>query len=63
MAAYEKGIKFKPRLVSLFHGQHMEPWYVKLNPEGTHVPVLVKGNTILNDPEDIIDYIDTLKNG
>lgn len=41
----------------------MEPWYVRLNPEGTHIPVLVHGETILNDPETIIDYIDTLSNG
>ena len=41
----------------------MEPWYVKLNPEGTHVPVLVHGNTVLNNPEEIIDYIDTLGSG
>ncbi|XP_076449484.1 ganglioside-induced differentiation-associated protein 1-like [Babylonia areolata] len=61
LAAYEKGVQFQPRLVSLFHGQHMEPWYVKLNPEGTHVPVLVHGNIILNNPEEIIDYIDSLE--
>lgn len=59
-AAYEKRLKFKPRLVSLFHGQHMEPWYVRLNPEGTHIPVLVQGNTIINNPDDIIQFIDTL---
>lgn len=59
-AAFEKGLKFKARLVSLFHGQHMEPWYVKLNPEGTHIPVLVHGSTILNDPDEIIQYIDAL---
>ena len=62
-AAYERNLKFKPRLVSLFHGQHMEPWYVRLNPEGTHVPVLVHGDTVLNHPEEIIDYIDTLGSG
>ncbi|KAL8619474.1 hypothetical protein ACOMHN_011825 [Nucella lapillus] len=61
LAAYEKGLQFQPHLVSLFHGQHMEPWYVKLNPEGTHVPVLVHGATVLNNPEEIIDYIDSLE--
>ena len=63
LAAYERDLRFKPRLVSLFHGQHMEPWYVKLNPEGTHVPVLVHGDTVINDPEEIINYIDTLGSG
>jgi glutathione S-transferase len=63
LAALEKGVKFKRHLVSLFHGQHMEPWYVKLNPEGTHIPVLVHGKVILNSPENIIDYLDTLGSG
>ncbi|KAK7114113.1 ganglioside-induced differentiation-associated protein 1-like [Littorina saxatilis] len=62
-AAYEKDLQFKPRLVSLFHGQHMEPWYVKLNPEGTHVPVLVHGDKVLNNPEEIINYIDEIGSG
>ncbi|KAK6982279.1 hypothetical protein BgiMline_017652 [Biomphalaria glabrata] len=60
---FEKELKFKPCIVSLFHGQHMEPWYIRLNPNGIHVPVLVHGDKVINDPDKIIEYIDTLKNG
>ncbi|XP_046329584.1 ganglioside-induced differentiation-associated protein 1-like [Haliotis cracherodii] len=60
LALYEKNVQFKPKLVSLFHGQHMEPWYVRLNPDGVHVPVLKDGAKIINNPEEIIDYIDMM---
>lgn len=56
-ALFEKDVAFKPKLVSLFSGQHNEPWYIRLNPGGLHVPVLNhRGVTILN-PAEIIDYI------
>lgn len=58
LAFYEKEVPFKPKLVSLFSGQHNAPWYVQLNPEGAHVPVLKDGETIVTEPESIIDYID-----
>ncbi|KAK3086824.1 hypothetical protein FSP39_024005 [Pinctada imbricata] len=58
LALYEKEVPFKPKLVSLFTGQHNEPWYVKLNPEGIHVPVIQDGDVIVNSPESIIEYID-----
>ncbi|KAK6185543.1 hypothetical protein SNE40_007751 [Patella caerulea] len=58
LALFEKDVKFKPKLVSLFHGQHMEPWYVKLNPSGVHVPVFVHDKNVISNPEDIINYID-----
>ncbi|XP_041375756.1 ganglioside-induced differentiation-associated protein 1-like [Gigantopelta aegis] len=59
LALFEKKVKFRPKLVSLFHAQHMEPWYVKLNPEGVHVPVLRDNDIVINNPDDIISYIDT----
>ncbi|GFN77186.1 ganglioside-induced differentiation-associated protein 1 [Plakobranchus ocellatus] len=60
ISVFEKNLKFKPSIVSLFHGQHMEPWYVRLNPHGAHVPVLVHGDCVINHPDRIIEYIDTL---
>lgn len=39
----------------------MEPWYIRLNPNGVHVPVLVHGDTVINDPDQIIEYVDTLQ--
>ncbi|CAG5130587.1 unnamed protein product [Candidula unifasciata] len=60
VSIYEKHLKFKPCIVSLFHGQHMEPWYVRLNPHGAHVPVLVHGEHVISDPDKIIEYVDKL---
>ena len=59
LALYEKEVLFKPKLVSLFSGQHNAPWYVQLNPEGVHVPVLQDGDTTITDPDKIIKHIDT----
>ena len=50
-------MRFKPKLVSLFSGQHNEPWYVKLNPEGTHIPVLCCDDKVIVEPSEIIDFI------
>lgn len=62
-AAYEKDIKFKPKLVSLFSGQHNQPWYVKLNPDGYHIPVLLFEDRTIVEPSDIIDFISQLSEG
>lgn len=62
-AAYEKDIKFKPKLVSLFSGQHNEPWYVKLNPEGYHIPVLQLEEKVIVEPSEIVDYFGKLAEG
>ena len=43
--------------MSLFSGQHNEPWYVKLNPEGTHIPVLCCDDKVIVEPSEIIDFI------
>ncbi|XP_053401587.1 ganglioside-induced differentiation-associated protein 1-like [Mercenaria mercenaria] len=56
-ALFEKEVVFKPVYVSLFSGQHNEPWYVRLNPEGSHIPVLKHGAKVFAEPAEIIDYI------
>ncbi|XP_062608864.1 ganglioside-induced differentiation-associated protein 1-like [Saccostrea cucullata] len=60
LAFFEKELTFTPRLVSLFSGQHNQPWYVKLNPEGAHVPVLrdETTDTTVTDPASIMEYLD-----
>ncbi|XP_061197391.1 ganglioside-induced differentiation-associated protein 1-like [Saccostrea echinata] len=60
LAFFEKELAFTPRLVSLFSGQHNQPWYVKLNPEGAHVPVLrdETTDTTVTDPASIMEYVD-----
>lgn len=54
---FEKEVAFKPKYVSLFSGQHNEPWYVRLNPDGYHIPVLKHMKKIIVEPTDIVDYI------
>ncbi|XP_060593454.1 ganglioside-induced differentiation-associated protein 1-like [Ruditapes philippinarum] len=56
-ALFEKEVTFKPLYVSLFSGQHNEPWYMRLNPDGSHIPVLKHGNKVIVEPAAIIDYI------
>lgn len=46
-----------PKYVCLFSGQHNEPWYVRLNQEGSHIPVLKHGNNVIVEPDKIIDYL------
>ena len=62
-AAYEKDIKFKPKLVSLFSGQHNEPWYVKLNPDGYHIPVLQVDDMTIVEPAEIVDFLSHMAEG
>ena len=49
--------------MSLFSGQHNEPWYVKLNPEGSHVPVLCLDDKVIVEPSEIIDHVNKIAEG
>ncbi|KFM61331.1 Ganglioside-induced differentiation-associated protein 1, partial [Stegodyphus mimosarum] len=62
-ALHEKKLKFKSQIVDLYHGEHFEPWFLKLNPK-CEVPVLKDGVKIIPDSRRIIDYIeDNFSNG
>ena len=53
----EKGLEFQARLVNLATKEHLEPEYLKLNPNGV-VPTLVHDNTVVLDSSVICEYID-----
>ncbi|KAK3586748.1 hypothetical protein CHS0354_014779 [Potamilus streckersoni] len=59
-ALYEKDVNFERKLVNLFSGQHNEPWYVRLNPDGAHIPVLKHDDKIITEPSATVNYIDKL---
>ncbi|KAH3824454.1 ganglioside-induced differentiation-associated protein 1-like [Dreissena polymorpha] len=62
-ALNEKDVVVKKKLVSLSSGQQNESWYVRLNPDGYHTPVLKHGENVIVEPDDIIDYISQITQG
>ncbi|XP_042909498.2 ganglioside-induced differentiation-associated protein 1 [Parasteatoda tepidariorum] len=62
-ALQEKKLKYKSRIIDLYRGEQLEPWFLKINPKG-EVPVLQDGVKIIPDSRRIIDYIeDNFSNG
>lgn len=57
IALAEKGLKFKSVLVDLANKEHLEPDYLKLNPNGV-VPTLVHDDNPITDSSVIIEYLD-----
>ncbi|XP_006639465.1 ganglioside-induced differentiation-associated protein 1-like 1 [Lepisosteus oculatus] len=53
----EKGLLCDERDVSLPLTEHKEPWFMRLN-LGEEVPVLIHGDTIVSDYNQIIDYLE-----
>jgi len=53
----EKGLDWESHHINLKDLEHLEPWYVKLNPEGV-VPTLDHGSKILTESNFIIEYLD-----
>ncbi|MBN3306175.1 GD1L1 protein, partial [Amia calva] len=53
----EKGLICDERDVSLPLTEHKEPWFMRLN-LGEEVPVLIHGDTIVSDYNQIIDYLE-----
>lgn len=49
-------LKYESRLVNLFEGEQLEPWFLDLNPKG-EVPTLQDGAVTLTDSADIIQYL------
>ncbi|KAJ8265718.1 hypothetical protein COCON_G00148170 [Conger conger] len=54
----EKGLLCEERDVSLPMTEHKEPWFMRLN-LGEEVPVLIHGDTIVSDYNQIIEYLET----
>lgn len=58
VALEEKGVKHQPVVVDIRKpAQQLESWYMRINPLGL-VPVLLDGDTVVRESEDIVDYID-----
>ena len=53
----EKKLDWESHHVSLRDLEHLEPWYIKLNPEGV-VPTLDHDGKILTESNFIIEYLD-----
>ena len=54
---YEKGVPFKEHVVFIHLGEQNEDWFLRINPNGV-VPALKDGEHVINESEDIIDYVD-----
>lgn len=57
IALAEKGLEFESCLVDLANKAHLEPEYLKLNPNGV-VPTLVHDGQAITDSSVIVEYID-----
>ncbi|TNN59171.1 Ganglioside-induced differentiation-associated protein 1-like 1 [Liparis tanakae] len=53
----EKGLVCEERDVSMPLQEHKEPWFMRLN-LGEEVPVLLHGDNIISDYNQIIDYLE-----
>jgi glutathione S-transferase len=53
----EKGLEFESQLVSLATNEHLEPEYLKLNPNGV-VPTLIHDGAVITDSGVICEYLD-----
>ena len=49
-------LKYESRLVNLFDGEQLEPWFLDLNPKG-EVPTLQDGEVTIADSADILQYL------
>lgn len=57
IALAEKGLSFESVLVDLANKAHLDPEYLKLNPNGV-VPTLVHDGTPVTDSSVIVEYLD-----
>ena len=57
MALRLKKISFNKKFVSVQRNEQNEEWYLKINPNGV-IPAVRHGDTLVNESEVIVDYID-----
>lgn len=62
MGLEEKGLTWQSRYVDLFTFQHLEPAYLRLNPDGV-VPTLVHDGVPVRESSVIIEYLDDAFDG
>jgi glutathione S-transferase len=56
-ALAKKGLSFESRIVDLSKGEHLEDWYLAINPNGV-VPSLVHAGSAITDSSVICEYLD-----
>lgn len=54
---WERGIEFEDRIVDHKSREHLQEWYLKLNPNGV-VPTIVHDDAIIIDSSVILEYLD-----
>ncbi|XP_072013177.1 ganglioside-induced differentiation-associated protein 1-like [Amphiura filiformis] len=59
LAIEEKGVSYKRHVISIHTGEAIEPWYMRIQPNGT-VPALKHGEIMKTDSKDIIQYLDEI---
>ena len=59
LAIEEKGIPYRQHIITIHGGENLEPWYMRIQPNGT-VPTLTNGQIVKDDSRDIILYLDEL---
>ena len=57
LALEEKGVTWRSHLVNLAGMEHLNPWYMQINPRGV-VPTLMDDERIVIDSVTILHYID-----
>lgn len=62
LALAEKGVAFEDHQISLRDNEQLEPWYLKLNPNGV-VPTLVHDDRVVIDSTVIGEYADDVFEG
>ena len=62
MHLYERGVEFDKHIVNLAGDETQSSWFLKINPRG-EVPSLKFGEEIINDSENICQYLETNKIG
>jgi glutathione S-transferase len=58
----EKGLDFEERVVELSRAEHLEDWYLALNPNGV-VPTLAHDDEVVTDSSAICEYLDEVFGG
>ena len=53
----EKNLDWVPRRMEARDGEHLQPWYLELNPNGV-VPTLVHDGNVVIDSSVILEYLD-----
>ena len=57
-----KGIDCDQQFVHLRKGEHLQPGYLQLNPQG-RVPALIDGETVITQSMAIAEYLEEVRGG